>query len=148
MYKNLYVVGLAEVSLGIVSTQADLIERLQKLSSARRRTASWVASGTDDVDTVVDRLEASSVPDWSAHKSVIALAKQIDATSIVDFGCGTGRLAAEIMESEIFAKYFGFDINQQRVELARSRYGWAFFGMTSVGSFSGSSERLIEAPVL
>ena len=127
MYKNLYVVGLAEVSLGIVHTQTDLIERLQKLNSTRSQPAPSGGRGTDDIDTVVDWLETHSVPYWSAHNSVIALAKQTDATSIVDFGCGTGRLAAEIMHSEVSAKYFGFDIDRQRIELARSRHGWAYF---------------------
>jgi nucleoside 2-deoxyribosyltransferase len=127
MYKNLYVVGIAELSLGIVSAQTDLLERLQRLNALRRQQLPRSTGGVDTLDATVAWLEAHSEPYWCAHDSVIALARQTDAISIVDFGCGTGSLALKAMDYNPAISYYGFDIERERIELARRRYRQAYF---------------------
>jgi len=46
-----------------------------------------------------------------------------DGDSLLDFGCGNGRLLEFINGEELDVKYTGVDISEGLVEVARSRYG-------------------------
>jgi len=59
-------------------------------------------------------------------KAVKALCDRADlehATSVIEIGCGTGKLAAELLSDRLpdSARYLGLDVSSTMVELARAR---------------------------
>jgi ubiquinone/menaquinone biosynthesis C-methylase UbiE len=58
-----------------------------------------------------------------ANAVMLAKAKLRDATNVVEFGCGTGRLAAKLLRSELDAgcRYAGFDSSRTMCGLATER---------------------------
>jgi SAM-dependent methyltransferase len=46
-----------------------------------------------------------------------------DARAVIEFGCGTGRFAEELLDEQMppAARYVGFDVSPRMVDLARSR---------------------------
>jgi ubiquinone/menaquinone biosynthesis C-methylase UbiE len=67
------------------------------------------------------------------------------AKTVVELGCGTGRLAERLFGEELSAdaSYFGFDISTTMIELARSRLdAWA--GRASVELTDGSPKLPLE----
>jgi SAM-dependent methyltransferase len=69
--------------------------------------------------------------DWQSFYEDVALDRLLAngdlrrARSVVEFGCGTGRLAQRMLEEQLppDANYTGFDVSQTMVELARGRLG-------------------------
>jgi SAM-dependent methyltransferase len=68
-----------------------------------------------------------------------------DARAVVEFGCGTGRLAAELLERHLPAdtRYLGLDLSATMVALARARVA-RFAGRAEIRQTSG--EPRIDAP--
>ena len=74
-----------------------------------------------------DRLGARQ--DWQrlfenpATRDMVRHARFPDALSVIEFGCGTGRFAEELLEHHLppAAAYLGFDVSSTMVGLARSR---------------------------
>jgi ubiquinone/menaquinone biosynthesis C-methylase UbiE len=56
-----------------------------------------------------------------ALDDLLAYGDFADARAIVEFGCGTGRLGARLLERAVSATYSGFDVSTTMVELARNR---------------------------
>jgi nucleoside 2-deoxyribosyltransferase/SAM-dependent methyltransferase len=126
MYKNLFVLGLFESSLGIVHTKDALIRRL------RDGAIDPPTLGADpqdkhrsdrlaELDQVIGRLERSYVPRWSSYDSVISLLERDPVAQLVDFGCGTGRLAQRMADRAMTNHYLGYDIDSARVAEANNR---------------------------
>lgn len=68
-----------------------------------------------------------------------------NADAVVEIGCGTGRLAARLLERHLPAEatYVGFDISRTMVDLAKSRVApWA--GRAEIQSTDGSPALPIE----
>lgn len=127
MYKNLYVLGLLESSLGVVHSKEELLARLA--SHAESASVSETIEVSDlyssnrlvQLDEVVGRLESSYVPRWSSYDSVISLMERETDSRLVDFGCGTGKLAQRMAERVMQNQYLGYDIDSGRVHKARGR---------------------------
>ncbi|MEQ1701792.1 MAG: nucleoside 2-deoxyribosyltransferase [Ilumatobacteraceae bacterium] len=126
MYKNLYVLGLLESSLGVVHSQ----EELARVLSDHLAGGGQIAAVSDDVhrsdrlaqlDQVIGRLENSYAPRWSSYDSVIALLERGPSTRMIDFGCGTGRLAQRMSERSLQHEYLGYDVDSSRIAEARAR---------------------------
>ncbi len=79
------------------------------------------------------------------------------ATSVVEFGCGTGRFAGRVLAAAPAAMYVGFDVSTTMLELARRRLA-AFGsrarveqlppGAISLPPAAGSADRVVSTYVL
>lgn len=71
----------------------------------------------------IGRLQDLQVYERGPVSRMIAEAGFELATSVLDFGCGTGALAARLLESHLpeTARYVGFDVSPRMVEIARRR---------------------------
>jgi len=70
------------------------------------------------------RLQDTQAPyENVAMRRLAAYARLEEARSIVEFGCGTGRFAAQLLESRLrhAMRYLGLDISSTMVEIARKR---------------------------
>ena len=78
----------------------------------------------------------------SALRDLLAHGDFEGAESVVEFGCGTGRLAAELLRDHLpeSARYRGYDLSSTMVELARQRL--AVFGDRAEVVRSGGEMRL------
>jgi nucleoside 2-deoxyribosyltransferase/SAM-dependent methyltransferase len=126
MYKNLYVLGLIESSLGVVHTKDDLVESLsgwrQDNESKQKVVRSpAVESSAADLDSFVHRLEQRYQPTWSSYDSVIESLEELAPTQVIDFGCGTGRLAQRLANFGLAMSYFGYDPDSRQIEIAAER---------------------------
>jgi ubiquinone/menaquinone biosynthesis C-methylase UbiE len=67
-----------------------------------------------------------------------------DAQTVVEFGCGTGRLAEELLNEHLSstARYVGFDVSPRMIDLARSRL--TRFAPRAVVRLTDGSPRLDE----
>ncbi|GAC1655423.1 MAG: class I SAM-dependent methyltransferase [Herpetosiphon sp.] len=80
------------------------------------------------------------------------------ATAVFEFGCGTGRLAAELLGQHLpaHATYFGVDLNSTMARLARARLGpWGdravvaqTGGIPQLPASAGTIDRFVSAYVL
>jgi ubiquinone/menaquinone biosynthesis C-methylase UbiE len=85
------------------------------------------ALSTEQARRVYDRL--GSCVDWTAFyegravRELIRLARFDEAHAVVEFGCGTGRVASELLAFHLLpdCRYTAVDISPRMVELARRR---------------------------
>jgi 3' terminal RNA ribose 2'-O-methyltransferase Hen1 len=56
--------------------------------------------------------------------TVAAVAETIGATSVVDLGCGEGRLLRKLLENRRLASITGLDVSSRALEIARERLRW------------------------
>jgi SAM-dependent methyltransferase len=61
------------------------------------------------------------------YETLIGIAGDIHSKKILDFGCGKGDFYGHIREKGIFVNYCGIDINENLIDLARSKYPDAEF---------------------
>jgi ubiquinone/menaquinone biosynthesis C-methylase UbiE len=68
-------------------------------------------------------LDTQALYEGAALRELIAHLKMKDCRAVVEFGCGTGRLAAELFESSLppGTTYLGLDVSSAMVALARLR---------------------------
>jgi nucleoside 2-deoxyribosyltransferase/trans-aconitate methyltransferase len=126
MYKNLYVLGLLEASLGLVHTREELCDTLSQWREqvAQREHEVQTTGGKLErgaLDDMVQRLEHRYQPPWSSYDSVIESLKQLQPCQVVDFGCGTGRLAQRLTDFGVQLNYFGYDADTRQIEVAKDR---------------------------
>lgn len=67
------------------------------------------------------RQDSQAFYEDDALDDLLASAALADARSVVEFGCGTGRLAKRLLTSFPQASYRGFDVSTTMLSLARSR---------------------------
>ena len=74
-------------------------------------------------DRLGSRLESQRFYEDPAMAVLLATGAFEDASAVVEFGCGTGRLAERLLRERLpsHATYVGFDVSPTMVELARSR---------------------------
>jgi ubiquinone/menaquinone biosynthesis C-methylase UbiE len=61
------------------------------------------------------------------YETLLEIAGNLSGKRILDFGCGKGDLYGFIKEKDITANYCGIDINENLLELAKSKYPEAEF---------------------
>jgi ubiquinone/menaquinone biosynthesis C-methylase UbiE len=68
-------------------------------------------------------LDTQSFYEDAVLRELVAHLKINDCRAVVEFGCGTGRLAAELFESSLSpeATYLGLDVSSAMVALAKTR---------------------------
>lgn len=120
MYKNLYVMGLIELSLGVATSFDDLVDRLQALEKLENaKMPKYATNFSSAVDELVERLESRYSPQWDPSVALLRVARGYDASLIVDFGCGTGRTSSAVASSLPGVRYIGFDSNPAVIACAR-----------------------------
>lgn len=70
------------------------------------------------------RLQDTQAPyENVAMRRLAAYARLEEARSVVEFGCGTGRFAAELLDTRLchVMRYLGLDVSSTMVDLARKR---------------------------
>ncbi len=80
---------------------------------------------TLDDSRLVDRQEAALERPLSLHQqrhgAVLAALKSSGASSVVDLGCGEGKLLRELLNDRQFERILGMDVSMQSLERARDR---------------------------
>lgn len=141
MYKNLYVIGCLEASLGIVSRLADLIAVMKRVEGAVARRAATFPPALADGYTVpravdyaafVGALESWYEPSWSLAVALTPHLAALRPRRLLDFGCGVGRLAVGLRSTEHSMSYVGYDSSSEMVSLATRE--------TQPGRYSFTSE--------
>jgi len=61
------------------------------------------------------------------YVTLMGIAGNIHSKKVLDFGCGKGDFYGYIREKSIFVNYCGIDINENLIDLARSKYPEAEF---------------------
>lgn len=61
------------------------------------------------------------------YKTLLTIAGDISGKSILDFGCGKGDFYGFMKENNISVQYFGIDINENLIALAKQKYPEAEF---------------------
>jgi ubiquinone/menaquinone biosynthesis C-methylase UbiE len=91
------------------------------------------------------RQDSQAFYERPALETLIAHLRLHEASAVVEFGCGTGRLAAELLGSELAptCRYLGLDVSATMVGLARARIA-AFGARAEIRRTEG--EPRIEAP--
>ena len=74
-------------------------------------------------DTLGAALDTQAFYEDAALRELVAHLKMEDCRAILEFGCGTGRVAAELFESNLStqATYLGMDVSRTMVALATTR---------------------------
>lgn len=82
-----------------------------------------VAEARSVYDRIGKRQDSQAFYEDASTDVLVAHAHFDRASSVVEFGCGTGRLAQSLLEDELppGACYAGFDVSPVMVELARGR---------------------------
>jgi len=91
------------------------------------------------------RQDAQAFYERPALDRLIAELRLREARAVVEFGCGTGRLAAELLADQLSPEcsYLGLDVSATMVELARTR-ALAFGARVEIRQTEGAPR--IEAP--
>lgn len=63
---------------------------------------------------------------YVAWTQVLVFLKKVNATTILEIGCGTGQFA-EYLQDEGYGNYEGFDFAQKAVDMAQTRSGMNFY---------------------
>ena len=131
MYKNLYVVGAVLASGGIVSSIGELISLIQTRFTAwpnerfehghATYPAEFFSSVASNYQAFVAKLESWYSPRWSAIDRVSAFIGSSGARRILEIGCGTGEMAAQLLANFPALSYMGLDASSGMLEIARSR---------------------------
>ena len=84
-------------------------------------------------------LDTQAFYEEAALRDLVAHLELETCRSLVEFGCGTGRLAAELLDAHLppEATYLGFDVSTTMVGLAKSRLG-RFGGRAEVRQTDGT----------
>ncbi len=61
---------------------------------------------------------------WPVLKKIIPLK---NGQTVLDFGCGTGRITRELREILPKSKFVGVDVSETAIKIAKKKYPWANF---------------------
>lgn len=134
MYKNPYVVGAIEALGKIVSNMQDLLQTIpQYLSVKPEFSGEDVARHFDKVaphySEFVKLLESWYDPPWNVMHVLNPWLQRITPKRLVEFGCGSGDLAASILQRHPDLVYVGYDLSEEMIRVANSRNwpsSWTF----------------------
>lgn len=92
-------------------------------------------------DRIGSRQDSQAFYEDASTDDLIAHARFDRALSVVEFGCGTGRLAQSLLEDELppAARYVGYDVSPVMAGLTRERLA-RFRGRAEVRQTDGSTE--------
>lgn len=126
MYKNPYVVGAIEALGTIVSSVDELLQAIPKYLSTRPRSLERDTIRHFDVvasrySEFVKLLEIWYEPAWSVVQVFTPWIQRTRATRLVEFGCGTGDLAALVLQQYPDLVYVGYDLSTEMIRVANSR---------------------------
>lgn len=75
-----------------------------------------------EADAVPDPEGAPATPlNTLRHRAVLAVLEEIGARSVIDLGCGSGRLLAELARRPVFSRVTGTDVSAHALTLAARR---------------------------
>ncbi len=124
MYKNLFVLGAIERNGSIVSGINEIGPRVKLLLDPEDRRIGGadisLMESIESLDAFITRLESWYDPPWGVHLEISDLLDPGRALRLLDFGCGVGRLARELVPRFPHLEYVGFDNDPETIAVARS----------------------------
>lgn len=133
MYKNLYVLGAIE-DLGEITNSLEelqqiiprFLNRKSETNTGKKVTTEFSLEHyegiADSYDAFIEKLESWYNPPWTSTQIINKYIKILSPKSIIEFGCGTGKLGHYITEQNNQILYTGFDISQQMINIAQQHY--------------------------
>jgi len=130
MYKNLYVVGAIEAIGEIVSSVEDLLQAvpkyLQEPELSARISGEAVAQHFSSValyySEFITRLESWYDPPWNVKHVLDRWFQVVPPKRVIEFGCGSGDLAAYLLRQYAGLFYVGYDHSGEMIQLASSHH--------------------------
>jgi predicted TPR repeat methyltransferase len=107
--------------------RANLADALRRIRRQDLRLASmhWKEKDSEWYDAIyatneIYRLHYSIAPYLPVWKEIIALIDAAGYSRVLEIGCGTGQLAAALLDTMPHLSYTGFDLSGKAVEMART----------------------------